>query len=108
MEILKYLDDYYTRMIERPSCYSPSPAAMESMIIFIEELRAFILNDPEQATLYGQFVESLGYGATGCSHREGSVEMLSDDDLMLFSRVADVLRQFLTSQGRRTRTRGES
>jgi len=101
-EILEYLDDYYVHMIQRPTCYAASPAAMEGMIIFIEDLRAFILNRPEQANPYDQFLDSLGYEATGCSHRDGSTDMLTDDDVMLFKRVADVLKQFLTKHERKT------
>jgi hypothetical protein len=101
IDVLKYLDEYYAHMLERPSMYSPSPAGMENMILFIENLRAFILNDPEQSQLYGRFLESLGYGAMGSSHLEGSDESISEKDLMLFHRVADVLQQFLTKEGRR-------
>jgi len=73
---------------------------MESMIIFMEDLRAFILDDREQAQLYGRFLDSHGYGSTGCSHLDGSDRTLSNEDVMLFERVANVLRQFLASAAR--------
>jgi hypothetical protein len=73
---------------------------MESMILFIENLRAFILNDSEQAQRYGTFLDSLGYGATGCSHSEGREDRITENDEMLFKRVAEVLEQFLKTEGR--------
>jgi hypothetical protein len=99
-EILTYLDQYYAYIIERPSCYALTPAGMENLILFIEKLRAFILDDAEQGECYGRFLDSLGYGAMGCSHREGSIVMMTDGDLELFDRVANVLRQFLEKEGR--------
>ncbi len=100
IEILKYLDEYYIHMLERPSMYSPSPVGMENTIQFIENLRAFILNDPQQSQLYNEYLLSLGYGARGCSHVEGVDDHRSKHDLVLLDKVTEVLRQFLKKEGR--------
>lgn len=99
-EILDYLDTFYTRMIQRPSMYTPSPSAMGCMIVFIEDLRAFVLNEDEQENRFISFEKSLGYGAMGCSHADGTVVRISDEEMCMFRNVANVLKLFLVQQGR--------
>lgn len=99
-EILKYLDEYYAAMIQRPGFFAKSPADLEGIVFFVEDLRAYILEDPEQAERYTTFLHSLGFGVTGCSHVPGTPETRTDEDLALFDKVADVLKRFLMSQHR--------
>jgi hypothetical protein len=109
-EILEFLDTYYARIMERPSMYSYLPEAMETMISFIEELRAFILeparqnpfvlNDPKQRNQFDDYMTSLGYGSMGISHVEGTVKRITSEELALFDKVVDVLKRFLEKEGR--------
>jgi hypothetical protein len=99
-EVLDYLDAYYARMIQRPSMYSASPAAMEDKISFIEDLRAFLLDDPEQAERFKDFTVVLGYEARGCSSDGNPHGFQSAEESALFARVAMVLECFLSREGR--------
>jgi len=107
-DILRYLDEYYARMIRRPTGYAVSPAAMEGQIGFIERLRAFILNDPKQWKQYNRFILSLGYGSRGVAYTPDSPSRISDNDRVVFQRVASVLEQFLRNEGRTGAIPGEA
>jgi hypothetical protein len=88
-------------MVSRPAMYASSPDAFEDIIIVLEHLRAFILEDDLQASGYSNFTANLGFGTRHISYYvAGSDPALLQDETALFAYVADIFRKFLVSENR--------
>jgi hypothetical protein len=99
-EVLAYIDNYYMCMIQRPTMYASSPGAFEDIILVLERLRGFVLSDANQESAFLNYTLDLGFGARHISRDAGIPDTASDDEVLRFQRIADILRRFLVSQGR--------
>jgi hypothetical protein len=100
-EILEFIDSYYAHMVSRPTMYASSPDSFEDIIVVLEYLRAFILEDELQSSGYSNFTANLGFGTRHISYYVAKNDpALLQDKTALFAYVADILRKFLLSENR--------
>lgn len=99
-DLLQFIDDRYSRIIDQPIHFASSAVGLESIVSLLEEIRAFILDQPDDSLKFVEFLTSRGYGVTGICHEPGAIVTLTDDVRQQIANVATVLRQFLEAEGR--------
>lgn len=100
LQVLEFIDEYYSFVIARPAMYASSPRALEDIVLILERLRGFILEDSAAGDAFNNFTESLGFGSVSVCHELGVPEYQREEDLVGFQKVASVLHQFLESRSR--------
>lgn len=106
-QILSYVDERIDCILARPQMFASSPEGMEDVLITLDDLTQFVRSEGKQpkshTSGYRAFLEARGFeSASFCSrHRPG--RRLEDDDMLLFSRLADFWQEYRKSS---TTTRG--
>lgn len=99
-DLLRFIDNRYSRMLVQPEGYAESPNGLQSMISLLEEIREFVLDQPGESGKFNSFLISQGYPVTGICTEPGESVTLTDDLLRKLRTVAGVMRQFLETEGR--------
>lgn len=99
-DLLQFIDERYFRMILQPTQFAGSAVVLESLVSLMEEIRAFVLERPEDSLKFVDYLTSHGYGVTGICHEPGAAGTLADDTRRQIDKVALVLKHFLDSEGR--------
>ena len=98
-EIVRYIEDFYSRGIERPEMYFGSPSQMEAVLSEFERFYEFIVDDEWEFPGccdfgYSGFLEERGYGVgrfTGETRRDSNE----------FLKMAAFWREYLASDWRK-------
>jgi hypothetical protein len=99
-DLLQFIDDRYSRIILHPTQFASTAVGLESIVSLLEEIRAFVLERPDESFKFVEFVASRGYGVTGICHEPGVAVTLTEDVRQQIVTVAGVLSQFLEAEGR--------
>jgi hypothetical protein len=63
-EVLQYIDEFFKESCERPKFYFPDAKGIENVLLHLESMYDFILDDG-RSLRYADFLEQQGYGALG-------------------------------------------
>ena len=99
-EVLELIDQRLSYFVAKPEGYASSPRALEDVITYLESIRGFILGDRDEGEAFSNYAASLGYGTASICHEPGTSELLSEHDIQMFHRVAEVLKAFLETHNR--------
>ena len=97
-EIIRFIDDYNRRALERPSMYAATPEALEEVLRLLDALREFIVRDDTAFSWdspYHRFLQEQGYGPSTFTGRRRLPRPNPEQEPEAFRRLADFWKEYV-------------
>lgn len=100
-ETLEFIDNIYQGMIDRPTMYASSAEGLFEIILMLEGVRGFIVDNPDASpAAFAAFVCPHGW-APNCIWRDLDTSVASGDmEMKRFNHIATLFRNFLENENR--------